>query len=607
MNEQGRILFENRMVGGDVLPDTSNSLAFYCWDATTGLQLVARSGDQVQLAPGDVRTVSTFGGRTVQQRRRQPPGLQPRRTDRLARELHRPGERRAGSIVSSTSRRATGPSIVTQPSNVLACLGAPASLSVLAAGVPAPTYQWTFNGSPLSDGGGISGSATATLTINPVAASDLGTYACVLSGSCGTVTTSPATLALDTTDTDADGTPNCTDGCPSDPAKIAPGVCGCGVADTDTDLDATPDCIDGCPNDPAKIAPGACGCGVADTDTDLDGTPDCIDGCPGDPAKIAPGACGCGVADTDSDGDATPDCIDGCPNDPAKIAPGACGCGVADTDSDGDGTPDCTDGCPGDPAKTAPGQCGCGIADTDGDGDGTADCNDGCPTTRRRPLPANAAAEWSTSTVTWTVSPTASTTATRSPTPGSRTPTGTASATPATTARITPTPASRTATTTARGDACAIAQGAPDCNNNAVPDSCDLSSGSSQDSNGNAIPDECEGVLVPFCLPGHGGVIACPCNNPPVAPGLGCDNFGAGPAESGRLDATGVASLGADTVVLQATGENNTSLNVFFAGTARFLRASSRVQASAASTVPCCASTPPARRPARCRGPGWET
>jgi len=146
----------------------------------------------------------------------------------------------------------------------------------------------------------------------------------------------------------------------------------------DTDGDGASDCIDGCPNDPAKTAPGICGCGVADTDTDGDGTADCNDGCPADANKTAPGICGCGVADTDTDGDGTADCNDGCPADANKTAPGICGCGVADTDTDGDGTADCNDGCPADANKTAPGICGCGVADTDTDGDGTADCNDNC-------------------------------------------------------------------------------------------------------------------------------------------------------------------------------------------------------------------------------------
>ncbi len=147
----------------------------------------------------------------------------------------------------------------------------------------------------------------------------------------------------------------------------------------DSDGDGTADCDDGCPSDPNKLDPGACGCGVADTDSDGDSTPDCNDGCPSDPLKTSPGTCGCGTPDADSDGDGTADCDDGCPNDPLKTSPGTCGCGVADTDSDGDGTADCDDGCPSDPLKTSPGTCGCGTPDADSDGDGVADCDDACP------------------------------------------------------------------------------------------------------------------------------------------------------------------------------------------------------------------------------------
>ena len=185
-------------------------------------------------------------------------------------------------------------------------------------------------------------------------------------------------------DSDGDGTPDYMDGCPDDPNKTDPGICGCGVPDTDSDGDGTPDYMDGCPDDPNKTDPGVCGCGVADTDSDGDGTADCIDGCPDDPNKTDPGVCGCGVADTDSDGDGTPDCNDECPQDPNKVETGVCGCGVPDTDSDGDGTPDCIDVCPNDPDNDADGDGVCGDvdncpdvanpdqADTDGDGLGDA-------------------------------------------------------------------------------------------------------------------------------------------------------------------------------------------------------------------------------------------
>ena len=173
----------------------------------------------------------------------------------------------------------------------------------------------------------------------------------------------------------------CDDLCPDDPAKTAPGACGCGVADTNSDGDAVPDCLDGCPNTASKTTPGQCGCGVADVDTDGDGVADCVDACPLDTDKAAaPGVCGCGVADYDYNGDGVVDCPDGCTLDPAKTAPGVCGCGVPDTDTDRDGAMDlCAtpthprDLCIHDAAKTEPGVCGCGLRDDDRDMDGAMD------------------------------------------------------------------------------------------------------------------------------------------------------------------------------------------------------------------------------------------
>ncbi len=237
-------------------------------------------------------------------------------------------------------------------------------------------------------------------------------------------------------DSDGDGAIDACDGCPSDPLKTEPGICGCGVPDTDTDRDGTADCKDLCPTDPFKIAPGICGCGVPDTDTDRDGTADCIDGCPSDPLKIAPGICGCGVPDTESDGDGTANCIDGCPSDPLKIAPGVCGCGIPDTDTDGDGIANCIDNCP---AAANPDQLDC-----NGNGIGDlcevfSDCNgnsipDSCD------IASGSSTDLDADGV---------------------------------------------------PDECAL-----DCNENSVVDVVDIATGTSEDCNSNHVPDECENSTV---------------------------------------------------------------------------------------------------------------
>ncbi len=85
------------------------------------------------------------------------------------------------------------------------------------------------------------------------------------------------------------------------------------------DAPAAPDTVttvDLCPDDPAKVAPGVCGCGTPDTDSDSDGAPNCNDACPNDAAKTVPGNCGCGTPETD----AGQDCTTG--------QPGVCSAGV---------------------------------------------------------------------------------------------------------------------------------------------------------------------------------------------------------------------------------------------------------------------------------------
>lgn len=46
--------------------------------------------------------------------------------------------------------------------------------------------------------------------------------------------------------------------CPSDPAKLSPGLCGCGIADTDSDSDGAPDCAELCDDDPSSQSNTEC-------------------------------------------------------------------------------------------------------------------------------------------------------------------------------------------------------------------------------------------------------------------------------------------------------------------------------------------------------------
>jgi len=271
----------------------------------------------------------------------------------------------SGALPSGTINVVACPAIAMQRVDTAVCDGSLAFFSVQATGSDPLAFQWRRNCVPLTDGVHIQGSHTPNLLINPVHAADLGGYDVVVSNSCGSVTSTTAMLSFDLTDSDGDGTPNCNDGCPNDPNKIAPGVCGCGIPDTDSDGDGVADCQDGCPNDPHKISPGICGCGTPDTDTDGDGTPDCHDPCPTDPLKIAPGQCGCNHPDTDTDGDGVADCIDNCPTVPNALQ----------SDADGDGVGDACDNCPGYPNHDQADCNGNGVGDVCEIANGAPDCN----------------------------------------------------------------------------------------------------------------------------------------------------------------------------------------------------------------------------------------
>jgi pectin methylesterase-like acyl-CoA thioesterase len=88
------------------------------------------------------------------------------------------------------------PSISAQPTNMTVLNGGSASFSVTASGVPAPAYQWYKNGAAISSGSNNS-ATNATLNLATTVATDTGsTYYVVVSNAAGTVTSSTATLTV---------------------------------------------------------------------------------------------------------------------------------------------------------------------------------------------------------------------------------------------------------------------------------------------------------------------------------------------------------------------------------------------------------------------------
>jgi predicted extracellular nuclease len=88
------------------------------------------------------------------------------------------------------------PSITTQPDPQAVPAGGTATFSVMASGTTPLTYQWRKGGSPLSDGGNISGATTATLTITNVSAADAANYDVVVTNSADSATSNSVALTL---------------------------------------------------------------------------------------------------------------------------------------------------------------------------------------------------------------------------------------------------------------------------------------------------------------------------------------------------------------------------------------------------------------------------
>lgn len=91
-----------------------------------------------------------------------------------------------GSVTSSVVALTLGgpPVITVQPQNSTVLAGSPASFSVSAVGDP-ESYQWLFNGAPLSD------QTNATLALPAVTTNNAGNYSVVIGNTYGSVTSAP--------------------------------------------------------------------------------------------------------------------------------------------------------------------------------------------------------------------------------------------------------------------------------------------------------------------------------------------------------------------------------------------------------------------------------
>lgn len=86
----------------------------------------------------------------------------------------------------------SGASIVTPPSNQTACVGSPATFSVVAGGTGPFNYQWRKNTV------NIGGATNSSYTIAAVVVGDAGSYDCVVTNACGNATSNAASLTVNT-------------------------------------------------------------------------------------------------------------------------------------------------------------------------------------------------------------------------------------------------------------------------------------------------------------------------------------------------------------------------------------------------------------------------
>ena len=161
--------------------------------------------------------------------------------------------------------------------------------------------------------------------------------------------TRPAQARVEGADTDADGIPDASDACPTEPEDRDGFEDENGCPDTDNDADGILDSADACPNEAEDVDGFEDENGCPDPDNDADGVIDTADACPNAAEDVDGFEDENGCPDPDNDADGVLDVADRCPVE-AGVA-SAQGC--PEPDRDADTVIDRSDNCPDVPGTVA--------------------------------------------------------------------------------------------------------------------------------------------------------------------------------------------------------------------------------------------------------------
>lgn len=298
------------------------------------------------------------------------------------------------------------PSITMNPVSGSVCVGNAYQFCVGASGAAPLSYQWERNG--VNVAGATSSCYSATLA---------GSYRCIVTNACGSVTSAAAGLTTQPSmtwyqDADGDGFGNplvTQSGC-AQPSGYVSNNLDCNDANSSINPSASDVC--GLDRNCDGVFPAAAQW-HADADGDGFGNPsNLVSSCSQPPGYVSnPLDCNdaasavnpnaieiCDGVDNncdgfvddlgDSDGDGVTDCSDVCPGTAPNSSVDGSGCSclqLSSADSDIDGVPDCVDLCPTTPAGQSVNSAGCACPEvlpvSDTDADGIPDCADQCPNT----------------------------------------------------------------------------------------------------------------------------------------------------------------------------------------------------------------------------------